>query len=298
MGLKNFSFYFREFLELNISFYKKVRKNYLVPKRRNLVFNQHLIDTIRTHYNPVFVLSTGRCGTLFLSNLLEEIVYFDVFHAPKPELYYTSKVAYEKFEKNPDLIKQIFTACRFEILLESYRRNRRYIETNNRITFFAYAINELYPNSSFIHLIRHPGDFVRSGISRNWYFGEEKNDLGRIIPENNLSEWINYSKIEKISWLWNETNTFIEKFKKHVNDEKRILTIKSEDLYNSKNAVLKIIKFLDVEKIPEKKISKKMNKPVNVQKKSIINKYNDWDEKEKYELKKHININDIYGYHL
>ena len=43
------------------------------------------------------------------------------------------------------------------------------------------ALGELFPKAKFIQLVRHPGDFVRSGIRRKYYSGNE-NDDSRITP--------------------------------------------------------------------------------------------------------------------
>lgn len=298
MRVKDILFYLRELASLNNNFIKEAIKNYLVSKKTGIVYDQSLIDKIQNEYQPLFVLSTGRCGTLFLTKLLENIKELDVLHTPKPEFFYYSRMAYQKYLEQPDVVKQVFLASRMELVIDSYRRNRIYVETNNRITFFAYAINEVFPKARFIHLIRHPADFVRSGVRREWYSGKDKNDLGRIRPGNEMREWAKYSTIEKISWLWNETNKFIEDFKTDLNNNERILTVKAEDLFHAETTAIDIMNFIGIKDVPVKKISKIFKQPVNVQKKGKLNRYSEWDEKHKNVLKKHITLHQDYNYQL
>jgi len=296
--LKDIKYYFDQWKKLNINFLHDTKKAIRSGKKKNLNYNQHLYDQILKDFNPIFVLSTGRCGTLFLSNILSVFDMVDVFHKPSPEMYFYSKIAYQKFKTDPKLIEHVFAASRFELILESYKRNRLYVETNNKITFFAYAINSIFSNALFIHLLRHPGDFVRSGIRRNWYTGTNKHDLGRILPEESSVDWINFSSIEKMSWLWNETNKFIENFKSSLNNPQRIITVKSEDLFSSQDEVIRLLNFIGLSEIPNKKILKILNNPANIQKKGKFHPYQDWDDNEKDQLRRQIKINSIYKYPL
>jgi hypothetical protein len=131
---------------------------------------------------PVFVLSTGRTGAALLTELLLLADGVDVHHTPRPELVRVSRRAYEEIGGNLDLFVEVFKTAREELLLQSVRRGRRYVETNNRVTFFAPAAAVEFPDAKFIHLTRDPATFVRSGLRRNWYSGTHHHDIGRIVP--------------------------------------------------------------------------------------------------------------------
>ena len=78
------------------------------------------------------------------------------------------------------------------------------------------------------------------------------------------------SQISKISWLWNETNQFIENFKNQVNNSK-VITIFSEDMFNNIEVIKNIFDFIEVDNpFKDQEIQKFLEKPVNQQK---INKY-------------------------
>ena len=152
---------------------------------------------------PVFVLSTGRCGTELLVRLFKIAKAGIILHEPRPLVLLASKMAYEMNEEQLYAKKMVFLGARYDLLKHAYLCEKRYIETSNRMTFFADAIYDLFPRSKFIHLVRHPGSFVRSGIRRNYYTGNE-NDEGRLTPTESdpiYNQWNNLSQIRKIGWL-------------------------------------------------------------------------------------------------
>jgi len=262
----------------------------------------NLIDLEKSHWSgvrPCFVLSTGRCGTLLLNNLLTQSPSAFAVHHPTPELVRVSKRAFEEIESKPEIFIETFKSAREELVYQALAYNRTFIETNNRITFFAPIIKQVFPDAVFIHLVRHPADFVRSGIRRNWYSGKHDHDVGRIVPITGKmkGQWETLSQIEKIGWLWNETNQFIETFKKTLRSED-ILFVKAEDLFSDLNVIKEIYSFLNLSGFRPKRISRLIKKPVNAQKKGAFPNYHEWDEKEKNVLRSIVPLTDCYGYQL
>ncbi|HYC67397.1 sulfotransferase [Brevundimonas sp.] len=194
----------------------------------------------------VFVLSTGRCGTELLTHLFELVPGTLPVHRPEPELAYASKVAYGLARQGDadDVIQKMILAGRFEILLESHIRRRRYIETNNRITFFAPAIAALMPNARFIHLVRDAEAFVRSGVRREYYSGVPT-DLGRIVPTagRDAADWPTLSAIGRCAWLWSETNLYIDAFRRSLARPERFTAVRSSELYSDPAATADLVRF-------------------------------------------------------
>lgn len=246
---------------------------------------------------PCFVLSTGRTGTLLLNKLLLLSPNAFAVHQPKPELIRPSKKAYEEISQSPEIYREIFKSAREELLLEAARRNKVYIETNNRITFFAPIIRDVFPNAVFIHLVRHPGDFVRTGIRRNWYSGQHDHDIGRIVPsEGELkNQWDNLTLIERIGWLWNETNQFIEDFKNKLSAEE-FFFVKSEELFSDPQVIERIFSFLNLNGFDIKAVNKLLKNPSNVQRKGSYPKYKDWTDEDKQRLQPTVPLAKKYGY--
>jgi len=255
-----------------------------------------LPELMFSEMNPVFVVSTGRAGSKLLVRLMSESKIGSVYHEPRPRMFYGSKLLFET--KQDIQSKQIaYLNARYDLLKKAYLEEHRFIETNNRNTFFISALDKLFPKAKFIHLVRHPGDFVRSGIRRKYYTGNE-NDDSRIQPKKNekaYNEWDDFSEIEKIGWLWNATNNFIEKEKMDLNDDK-ILLIKSEDLFFKPDTYNNICSFLNHSLLSDKKINHIIKKPVNKQKHSFYPKWEDWSEDEKSLLIKITPLGKKYGY--
>jgi len=270
-------------------------------KKRMTVFELRA-DLNKHIRNPIFFLSTGRCGTKWFSNLLSHNRKLFVLHNPVPSLAIQSKLAYELFKKanlknsHFDLLQEIFLTGREQHLRYSCKTNKRYIETNNYITFFAPILIELFPDAKFVHLYRHPGEFVRSAIRRNYYTKNNPDNLKRIAPmdDRQKEQWKHFSQIEKTAWLWNETNLFIEQFKEK--NPLKIFDFNFNEL--TTDHVIKLLQFLEIQ-INHGIISKSLNKKTNVQKKGDFKKYSNWEKTKKQEL---INIcNELaakYNYNL
>jgi hypothetical protein len=218
--------------------------------------------------SPVFVLSTGRCGTELITKAIKRCGSSVVYHKPNPELLFLDRWAYENHREKRSEIRSAFLSARFELVLDSCVRNRRYIETNFRTTFFAYAAKELFPNAKFIHLYRNPYDFIKSATRLGYYNGIFT-DMGRIVPVSgrDKKKWKAWSRSHKAAWLWNETNQFIEKFKLTL-DPDDFIEISSELLFSSSDEIKKIITFCELP-VPNKSVMEKIiSKPVNQKKTS------------------------------
>ncbi len=253
--------------------------------------------------SPVFFLSTGRCGTKWFSELLKKGDKIKVLHNPYPNLFIQGKRVYEEYcrdneNSRSDLIKEIYFAGREEYLRYAYKTEKRLIETNNGITFFAPILAELFPTALFVHLYRHPGEFIRSGIRRD-YFTDSVEDIRRISPPEGspeYSKWKSSDQIEKTSWLWNETNRFIESFKAN-HGQHRTFDLNFNEL--KEESVHQLIDFLGISGICERKVSNMLSKKINVQKSGSFNKYESWKDKDKEKVRRICGeLAERYGYEL
>ena len=255
-----------------------------------------LPSRIMTESQSAFVLSTGRCGTMLLAHLLETHPEIDACHEATPTLVFPAKLAYERWKKGDgEMCELAILSARYELIRDSFLRGNIYVETNNRLTFFAPQLASTFMQAKFIHLVRHPGAFVRSAIRRGYYSGRGQWDEGRITPLDTTLEWEKMSEIEKNSWLWNETNEFIERFKEQV-PQGRILTIKAEDLYSSPETTESVCRFLGVDPLPRARIERALRKPVNVQRGGGFPRYTQWSEAQKAELRNYAKLAQEYDY--
>lgn len=185
-------------------------------------------------------------------------------------------------------------AARMELILEVFIKNKIYVESNQCLTFFAPVIAKLFKKSKFVHLVRHPGDFVRSALRKGWHKNDSIWESGRVKMANK-KKWAKMDHIEKLSWVWNTTNQFIKDFI-HRLDTGRTMVLKIEDLSHKVGKVKELWQFIGAEEIPSDKIlelqNSRINKlvigpnePPNMKKIADFPNYNEWNEEKKNKLK-------------
>jgi hypothetical protein len=246
-----------------------------------------------------FVLSTGRCGTAYLTQFLKLSSDLDVHHAPSPRLKYTPNLVYQE-GPSLEVKKLAILASRFELFENSLLRGKIYIETNNLITLFAETLASMLPNSKFIHLIRHPASFVRSGMRRGYY--EAGHSYNKRLLHSSTPILSEMTKVEKISWEWNEINSRIHDFKSKYSDD-RVMTVISETMFNNLDAISSIYDFIGVESPlidprQKKMVNELLITRINEQKSGDFPKYGDWSLQDKMSLKRVATLAPKYGYDL
>lgn len=290
MKLKTF---LQKWFRANIDFIETQRRQRKIHRQIDIDFRK-LYEKVHNESMPCFVLSTGRCGTKLLTNILNEHKRIEAYHVPSPELIYFSKYAYEQWQKKSEELEIGIDIARYELIRDVFLVDKHFVETNNRITFFSYQLAGIFPNAKFIHLVRNPIDFINSGLNRKWYTGGNLHDEGRIIPSHiSNNSWKGLSQTEKIAWLWTETNQFIENFKSQI-DSNRIITVKSEDLFTSPLPTREIFHFLNEQSLPEDRITHMLKTPVNESQKS--HKQNIRLDEKDYETL--YELSSLYGYRI
>ena len=242
---------------------------------------------------PTVVLSTGRCGTKWLTELLCKDARLRVNHSDYPELLRESRLAYEGYAEDPRLFHEILRATRDGYLLDSHRRGQRYVETNPRITFFAYAVREVYPKARFVHLSRHPGDFVRSGIRRNWYTGTYYDQSRPRMQDQ--EKWDRLTPIEKIAWLWNETNQYIEDFLASRESPVDCIQVKCEEMFGDVHVAARLCEFVGAD-VSMGDIESMHRRRVNRQRTGSMRSYDSWSYEEREQLRRFAKLAERFGY--
>jgi hypothetical protein len=170
-----------------------------------------------------------------------------------------------------------------------------YVETNNRITFFAYALRFVYPKARFLHIVRDPGDFVRSGLRREWYRGAS-HDVGRILDYSHPEQWRQMTDVETIAWLWNETNQYIDDFLLTLAPQ-TFIRVKAEVMFNDGDQVAQMLDFIGA-RLPRKLIDKHLTKKVNKQVLGWVAPYEEWSDGEKELVRRYTPLAEQYGYQV
>ncbi len=264
-------------------------------------FWQKFPETVLEEAPCAFVLSTGRCGTQLLTRVLRRCGNVDVNHHAElaSELQFPSKVAFESATSDGPGFELAALCSRFEPVQTSFLNNRIFVETNNRITFLAPYLKKVFKKACFLHLVRNPSGFVRSGVNAGFYAGGYY-DTGRITPSTDSikSEWDEYTQVKKVAWLWNETNQFIEDFKTDIAPE-RFLTIRSEDLFRQTEVVEQVVDFLGGRPLTEIAIQRLTARKVNAGSSGgLPSKYEDWPQQEQKDLRQTCLLAEEYGYPL
>jgi hypothetical protein len=266
--------------------------------RRNIQDYSFLPSQVMDESQSAFVLSTGRCGTMLLARLLRTHPKIDSYHEATPKLVFPAKIAYELWKKGEaETCELAILSARYELVRDSFLRCKMYVETNNRLTFFAPQLAVAFERSKFIHLVRHPGAFVRSAIRRGYYARRGLWSEGRIVPLDKELKWEQMSEIEKNGWLWNETNLFAERFKEDMPND-RVITIKSEDLYSNAQTIDKICDFLGMAPLSKGRVEAILRRPINAQRSGAFPKYSDWTQDQKEQLREYAALAKEYGYNL
>jgi hypothetical protein len=267
--------------------------------------DQKTIDAMHNDYSPVFVLSCGRSGSKFIHHLLQKSNQAKSYHEAFPNLMYFPQYAYYHQEKR-EVLKMMVWAARMEIILDAFNENRIYMEANQCLSFFAPVLNDIFPKSKFIHLVRHPGDFVRSAIRKGWHTNDSIWESGRLKMED--PEWEKMSHIARLSWLWTQTNKYLSSVLSNLPPE-RVLLVKAEDMFTSINTIKRIYDFCGISvpvsdkdmlafmKKPINELLIHPNEPANMRKTTSFPKYKEWDNELKEELRRFAgSLAHQYGY--
>lgn len=200
------------------------------PKR----IGDQLRDSYETGWREApctFVCSTGRTGTVTLTQLLALSPQVHAVHEPIPRLIHASHEAFVDRCASP-YWSTVVLAARDDILCDVHRRGLIYVETSNRLTFLAPALASTFPASRFVFLHRHPYEYVRSAVRRRYYDGHHW-DFARPTPRPDdpmAGAWHELSAAERSAWLWATVNAEIAAFVASLPPE-RVLTLGSDALF-------------------------------------------------------------------
>lgn len=163
--------------------------------------------------DALWVLSTGRCGTVTLSQILEQSPNMVCFHEPMPRLMSYFNIAYH----NPDdeFLEKLVHASRIDIMSSIKGLGYMYGEASNRTTPYAPYLKRLFPRSKFIWLMRDMDGFVTSAYHWRWYDLEaDKYKDTRLVPPPEAG-----SRRQVLAWYWCYVNEFISKFVKSISKD-------------------------------------------------------------------------------
>ncbi len=209
-----------------------------------------------------FVLSAGRCGTMTLARILDTADNARVWHHPQPDPIRESLLAYQgRIDK-----RAVFWKMRQSVIQNTWAKGQIHGETDLLMTPFCDMLAEEIEDAKFLLLVRHPADFVRSGMRRNYYCGHPW-DVGRLRPSEGTADveaWEEKDQFEKICWLWRETYARALQMKAAIGDDK-VIVVRFEDLVGSTDSFRRLFDFLDLQGFDRDRIDTILSKKLNAQ---------------------------------
>lgn len=233
----------------------------------------------------LFVLSTGRTGTTSLERLLNLSTEIAAFHEPRPFNNTCTNEALHHLDADPQRFARFFTKHRAGLIGSVRRQGLVYAETNNMV-FLAPVISRLLPRARFIHLHRHPAEYVRSGMRRQWYAGHSW-DLIRLHPAEDdpiNEQWAHWGPFEKICWFWATAN---DRFLDMISamPAERAETIAFADLFSGSTDVYRrLFEIIDIAPPPPFQAMQLLARPANSQQSGDFPLFEDWTTEQRQTL--------------
>ncbi len=233
---------------------------------------------------PVFIVSTGRTGTKFFSVFFNYFNNILALHEPYPDFrklsvnYARGKVSFnaaaKQIEKNRRLINYELKKKKINI----------YIESNNRFFSLLKPLRAVFPGAKIIYIVRDGRDYVRSGMSRNWYTASDKNTRLRadMFPGDPYYEkWNKMNRFEKIAWRWQKKDGIIHDDIKTLDNTIKV-TFEDIFLHPDNIGIYDITRFMGIDDaVVAERLEKTKNQKINTNPKHAIPAWKSWDEEMK-----------------
>lgn len=236
--------------------------------------------TFSHNCQPVFILSTGRTGTKFLAEYLNNYTNVYAVHEPKPSRQLRMwSMAYLQGEVTQQKLSRIMPRLRSRIL-KKLDSNTIYVESNPFITGFANVLKQEFTNPIIIHLVRDPREYIRSSLNYGTTTGF-KGWLNRSLPYFYLDTQKIYnseqklSDTEKVAIFWTKLNEFLNKSGEEYPYYHRI---KFEDLFDENHSGLN--ELLEVLGVESSNIDRSIDKDEQINKSELAvleDKWQDWN---------------------
>ena len=207
--------------------------------------------------NYFFILSLGRSGTKFLSNLFNTNKNLICLHEPnKVDDYINLPLSY--YYPNSSILHDSLTN-RFNLIKNTYKSDSEieaYGEVNSLLRYNAEWLKRNL-NAKIVSIARDPKKVIRSIYLRNVYI-DHKGSHMPIMPKNEdpyVNEWVHMNRFERICWYWKHTNQHLIRYNFPI--------YKFERLIDNYDTFLGLIEQLGISNIDKKTWKKLSSKPLN-----------------------------------
>ena len=228
----------------------------------------------------VFIVSTGRTGTLFFARYYNLFPGLRSLHEPRPDFKELAIAYAQGHVPFKTAVREIERQRR-----PHYRELRRrgislYIESNNRFFSLLNPLRAAFPESKIVYIVRDGRDYVRSGLSRNWYTPGDTEPRLRadMFPDDPWSDqWESMDRFQKIAWRWRKKDGFIQKDFEHLDNAVKV-TFEDIFLDPDKKGLYRINRFIGIPDKDTRRYLKRMGgRKVNTNTQKPIPKWTMWD---------------------
>jgi len=233
---------------------------------------------------PVFILGSGRSGTLQVVKLLENIEGIQAHHEYLFEKILKSAVLYRMGVVGDEEIKKLLMETYVPAVY--YANTPIWLDSSNALPWIVKPLHELFPNARFIHLLRDGRKVVSSfyhkftevvyddqcvNIVKNWLDNPDvvlppppEKKYWRPFPvrgEKYFEEFAHYSRFQRLCYYWQDCNMRIRDSLAIVPDAQK-LSIHLEDLVSNSASLARFLEMFGV--AYDDKYMQVLKRPVNV----------------------------------
>lgn len=233
---------------------------------------------------PIFILGSGRSGTLQMVRLLEQIEGIESHHEYLFENILKPAVLHRMGIVSEEDIKSLLKLTHSPAVY--YSKNQIWVDSSNALPWIIKPLYEIFPNARFIHLLRDGRKVVSSfyhkftddmyadecvDILNKWLakpglFMEPSPEkkYWRPIPmagEKYFREFNGFSRFERLCYYWRDCNLQI-KHALQIVPEAQKLTLHLEEVVSDQSSLAKFLHMFGVEF--DEKYLKILKRPVNV----------------------------------
>lgn len=223
----------------------------------------------------IFVVSTGRCGTMTLDALCRLSSSALSHHEPHPLMGDLNAILYH--DPKQDLWPAIMDKRR-KYFQAATVQNVGYVETASQNNFIIPTLLKRLPDCRVVHLVRNPRQVIRSCIRRGTYCPRDRTK--RLVPREGTNAhdlWPTYTPYQKNAWRWMEINQLGLELRREY--PTRYLCISSERMFvGEKETLYNLYRFIK-SRVPDMAaISAVLGKQLNAQKTGVFDPPAAWEK--------------------
>lgn len=192
------------------------------------------------------ILSPGRSGTRWLSNMILECTNEFVCHSSSNSLATISSLYHgNKIQSGTAFGSYFYTRYEYFAFANSF--DKYFIDLDCKNTPIGPVLDEYLPDIKFILMIRDPISFIKSGLARG-YFTESINSQrwAHLEPMNKNHELLDssFDRISKIAYMWRQY--VVPSYNIYASNPSKSFLINQNSVFTSPIEISKLFDFLGI----------------------------------------------------